>query len=121
VYGGADSGCPYLVACAYIMRGTRRANSETGQFHAGRCIRYGNIKSVHELAKDAFDAFNNQGVFAPQGVPPPCQTVVRQGGVPKRAALSYLQHASLEKTGDIWGNIATGCDHACDWNTTGLC
>jgi len=28
--GGDNLGNPYLVACPYVVRGTRRANSETG-------------------------------------------------------------------------------------------
>ncbi len=36
-----------------------------GQSNAGGSLWYGNIKSTQQLAKDAFDAINNQAAFAP--------------------------------------------------------
>ena len=35
------------------------------QSNAGGSVWYGQVKAIQELAKDAFDAINNQVAFAP--------------------------------------------------------
>jgi hypothetical protein len=37
----------------------------SSQSNAGGSMWYGNVKSVQELAKNAFDAINNEWAFAP--------------------------------------------------------
>ena len=37
----------------------------SSQSNAGGGFWYGNVKSIQELAKNAFDGINNQWVFAP--------------------------------------------------------
>jgi hypothetical protein len=65
-----DLSCNAFEDSSSVFGGTPKTVSEmlsyaASQSNAGGATWYGNVKATQELAKDAFDALNNQKVFAP--------------------------------------------------------
>jgi hypothetical protein len=65
-----DMSCATFEDSSSVFGGTPKTVSEmlayaAGQSNVGGSTWYANVKSTQELAKDAFDAINNQKVFVP--------------------------------------------------------
>jgi len=74
LYSGCDQNADERDAYENVSPAFGGANSMTvsqmlayaaSQSNAGGSVWYGQVKAIQELAKDAFDAINNQVAFAP--------------------------------------------------------
>jgi hypothetical protein len=64
---GDVAGCAVAVQTFQDLgaTGALRLAAAARQYNAGGSMWYGQVKATQELAKDAFDAINNQVAFAP--------------------------------------------------------